>query len=125
MTPLRQEEITKNIRECADQIVWKNNCNPAGLDDALNYAINGFDGGPEFTLGLALKIFDRENFETFDYVVKRNWITLSVIFALLFNRDNCIRWIQIDGEKVRNPRLKYFYNEEHYQKFHKKLPWFI
>ena len=124
MTPLRQEQITKNIRKCADKIVWKNNCNPKDLDDALSLAINGFDGGEEFTLGLALKIFERENFEN-NYEVKRNWIKLSVIFAQLFNRDNCIPWIQIDGKKVRNPRLKYFYNEEHYQKFHKKLPWFI
>ena len=112
MNPERQLEIAKKICELAKGIVWKNNCNPLRLEKALNLAIQGHDGGAEFTIGLLKKVADSENFRGISTIngstmyceVTNNWITLSVIFAQLYNRDNCKHRVQIDSEIVGNPQ---------------------
>ena len=110
MNPERQLGIFKKICELSEGIVWENNCNPFGLYDPLGQAIQGLAGGPEYTLGLYEQIYDTENFRgsgkwnsSIMYCrVTDDWITLSVIIAQLYNRDNCKHRVQIDSEITEN-----------------------
>ena len=97
MNPERQLEIFKKICELSQGIVWENNCDrDYDLNKTLRLAIQGLDCGSKYTFDLYEEIYDTENF--------RDWITLSVIIAQLYNRDNCKHRVQIDSEIVGNPQ---------------------
>ena len=57
-------------------VQWRNDCEPATLDEAVNFAKMGKDGGKSCTMNL------RPNSDDF-----HEWMQWSALVTYLFNRD--------------------------------------
>ena len=68
--------MIEKTNEYLTQVTWKSNCNPETLDDAVQEAKLGNDGGYDCTMML------RPNTNDF-----HDWMQWSALVTYLFNRD--------------------------------------
>ena len=71
-----RSRMIEKTDEYLSQVNWKTNCQPTDLDDAVNHAKRGNDGGFEFTMSL------RPTSRDF-----HAWMQWCALTTFLFNRD--------------------------------------
>ena len=71
-----QARVKAKTDEYLSLVKWRANCTPKNLDDAVNLAKRGMDGGKDLTMAL------RPTSDSF-----AEWIQWSSLTTYLFNRD--------------------------------------
>ena len=90
--------IIKKTDEYLTMVQWKENGQPANLEEAIKLAKQGIDGGKELTLSFRPTGF---NFN--------DWMAWSSLVSFLYNRDTQVRTIlSAIRNAIYNTRLLHF-----------------